>query len=107
MKPTIISTTVSVEFGDKEYGRGSSSFMNLTARYPEPGAPVEEIEDVMMQGLDSYFAAWKTLMAGRFAVGTIGGTEFKEHLAKAEGRIQKVRKYIKNEAQQEVTSGNE
>jgi hypothetical protein len=97
-KPAIFGTTISVEFGDKEYGNGTSTYMNLQGRYPEPGKPIEELGDVILDGLDMYFAAWKTMLAGRYASGVIDGLTFKAQWAKAEEKVTKVRNFLKKEA---------
>ena len=97
IKPMISGITVSVDIADKEYGNGQGSFMNIQAKYPLEGAPIEELEEVMQDGLDLYFSAWKTLLAGRFAIGKLGGTEFKKVLTNATIRVNKIRKYLKSE----------
>lgn len=96
MKPIISGVTVSVDVGDKEYGNGQSCFMNMQGRYPEPGQPLDEIIDVVVDGLDMYFAAWRTLLASRWATGKINSEEFKETLAAVTIRIEKARRYLKN-----------
>lgn len=95
MKPFITGVTVSVEVGDKEYGNGTSSFMNIQARYPNEGAPLEEVEDVIDHGLDMYFAAWRALLASRCATGIISGSDYKEQLGKVTSRFEKVRNILK------------
>lgn len=95
MKPIISGVTVSVDVGDKEYGNGQSCFMNIQGRYPEPGQPFEELIDVVTDGLDMYFAAWRSLLASRFATGQITSTEFKDTLAAVATRIDKTRRYLK------------
>ena len=96
MKPVITGLTVSVDIGDKEYGNGQSCFMNIQGRYPEPGQPMEEIIDVVVDGLDMYFAAWRTLFASRFATGKISKDDFKETFAAVSSRIEATRRYLKN-----------
>ena len=94
-KPVVTGITVSVNIGEKNYGTGSESFLSLQGKYPDPGAVLDTtIED----GLDMYFQAWKSLIAGKYATGTLGGTEFKDMLAKAEIRLNKVRHFLKEEA---------
>lgn len=95
MKPIISGVTVSVDVGDKEYGNGQSCFMNIQGRYPEPGQPMDELVDVVVDGLDMYFAAWRTLLASRWATGKITSEEFKETLAAVSTRIEKARRYLK------------
>jgi len=95
MKPFITGLTVSVDVGDKEYGNGQSCFMNIQGRYPEPGQPMDELVDVVVDGLDMYFAAWRTILAGRYSSGQLSGTEFKEVLAATTTRVEKIRKYLR------------
>jgi len=97
-KPIVHGVTVSVDFGDKEFGNGSNSYMNIQARYPDPGKPVSELGDVVVQGLDLYFAAWKTMLSSRYATGVISGPDFKAALEAAEKKLAKVRAYLAKEA---------
>lgn len=94
-KPSISAVTVSVDFGDKEYGNGSNSFMNISARFPEPGVPLEELDDVIDQGLDMYFAAWKTMLGSRYATGILAPADFKAMLEATTKRIALVRKHLR------------
>lgn len=100
MKPIITGITVSVDIGDKEYGNGQSSFMNIQGKYPESGQPLEDIIDVVADGLDMYFAAWRTLLAGRFATGKLSSEEFKSTLSAVTLRIDKTRSYLRNHDRQ-------
>lgn len=86
--------TISVDIGDKEYGKGQNAFMNIQGKYPD-GLPIEGLEDVMQDGLDMYFAAWRTILAGRYSSGQLSGTEFKEALAATTTRVEKIRKYLR------------
>jgi hypothetical protein len=87
-KIEVTGVTVSVEFGfEQDYGKGTKSFTSIQAKYPEP---TEDINDALSDGLDLYFAAWKTLLAARCATGVIGGAEFKETLSAVTHRIEKV-----------------
>ena len=94
-KPVISAVTVSVDFGDKEYGNGSNSFMNISARYPEPGVQLEDLGDVIDQGLDMYFAAWETMLSARYATGILAGNDYKTYLEEATKRIAKARKHLR------------
>jgi hypothetical protein len=98
-KPYITSLTLSAEISDKEYGNGTKAFMNLSGRWPEPGKPIEEIDDVVQEGLDLYFAAWKTMLASRYSTGAIDGKTLKEHLSAAETRLARVREFIRKDKQ--------
>ena len=96
MKPIISGITVSVDVGDKEYGNGQSCFMNIQGRYPEPGQPFDQLIDVVTDGLDMYFAAWRTLLGSRFATGKITADEFRTTFAAVSTQIEKTRRYLKN-----------
>jgi hypothetical protein len=97
-KAGVTGVTVSVEFGDTSYGAGSKSFTNLQAKFPEP---TEELDDVVDQGLDLYFAAWKTLLAGRWATGVIDTETFKAQLAATTEKIEKARKFLRKKAHEQ------
>jgi hypothetical protein len=97
-KAGVTGVTVSVEFGDTSYGAGSKCFTNLQAKFPEP---TEELDDVVDQGLDLYFAAWKTLLAGRWATGVIDKDTFRDQLAATTERIDKARKFLRRKANEQ------
>jgi hypothetical protein len=94
MKPTITGVTISCDFGDKSYGNGQGSFANCTARYPEEGLPLEQLDQVVQDSLEMVLMCWKTLMLGRFSVGIISATEFKETFEAVTKRIDKAREYL-------------
>lgn len=97
-QPQVTGVTVSVEFGDTVYGTGSKSFTNLQAKFPEP---TDELNDVVDQGLDLYFAAWKTLLAGRWATGVIDTDAFRAQLNATTERIEKARKFLRRKANEQ------
>ncbi len=97
-KPQVTGVTVSVEFGDTVYGTGSKSFTNLQAKLPEP---TTDLNDVVDQGLDLYFAAWKTLLAGRMATGVIDADTFRTQFTATSERIEKVRKFLRRKANEQ------
>ncbi len=97
-KPQVTGVTVSVEFGDTVYGTGSKSFTNLQAKFPEP---TDELDDVVDKGLDLYFAAWKTLLAGRMATGVIDADTFRAQFNATSERIERVRKFIRRKANEQ------
>ncbi len=97
-KSGVTGVTVSVEFGDTSYGAGSKCFTNLQAKFPEPA---EEFDDVVDQGLDLYFAAWKTLLAGRWATGVIDADTFRAQLSATTERIEKARKFLRRKAHEQ------
>ena len=99
-KPVITGVTLSLEFGDTEYGKGSKSFMNIQSRYPDG---TENLDEVASDGLDLYFTIFKTLIASRYASGLLEPAEFKTLLADTATRVDRVRKHIvkvNNEQQQ-------
>ena len=59
-KPEIVGITVSIEISNKNYGNGTASFMNLQGKYPDPAT----LDDVLVDGLEMYFSAWRSLLAG-------------------------------------------
>lgn len=93
----ITGVTLSIEFGDTEYGAGTKSFMNLQARIPdgEP-VPVDNASQIIDEGLMMYFTAWKTLMAGRASCGVIKRTDFEEFHGKVVKRVALVQEFLKN-----------
>lgn len=94
---SIVGITLSVDFGDKEYGKGVGSFMNISAKVPDPdGIPIEKIDDVITSGLDLYFATWKTLLGTRFATGVIDAKTFKQTLQDSTLRLEMVRKFLRS-----------
>lgn len=87
-KAEVTGVTVSVEFGfEGDYGKGTKSFTSVQAKYPEPN---QDLNAVISDGLDLYFSAWKTVLAGRCATGLMKGTDFKELLAVVTNRVDKV-----------------
>jgi len=100
MKPVITGVTVSVDFADKEYGNGNGSFANIQARYPEPGKPIEELNDVVDQSLDLYFACWKSLMSSRYATGVIASKDYTSAMEAATKRIEMVRNFLRKKVQE-------
>ena len=100
MALAITGITISAEFSDKEYGNGSGNFMNISAKAPD--VPLDQIDDVILDGLDLYFAAWRTLLAGRFATGIIKADELKQRMSDTAQRVDSVRKYLRNHPTRET-----
>lgn len=94
-KPDIVGVTVSVDISDKSYGNGKQSFMNIQGRYPNPAL----LEDVLVDGLSMYFAAWESLMAARYAIGDMKASELKQALDEAKERLARVRKFLLKDVQ--------
>jgi hypothetical protein len=94
--PAIFSVTVSCEFGgEQDYGKGTKSYMNLSGRWPEPGVPIEEIDDVIDSGIDMYLAAWKAMLTSRCAIGILSGKQWKEKIQDAEDRVTSLRRVMR------------
>jgi hypothetical protein len=92
-KAEVTGVTVSVEFGfEGDYGKGTKSFTSVQARYPEPN---KDLNEVISDGLDLYFSAWKTVLAGRCATGLMKGAEYKETIAAVTNRVEKVRTMLR------------
>ena len=70
--------------------------MNLQAKSSSPdGVPLEDLDKIVSDGLDMYFAAWQTLLGSRFAAGIIDAATFKDTLQKTTLRMEMVRKYLR------------
>ena len=96
--PKIIGITVSVDVADREYGKGTSSFLNAQLKWNETDAPgLNQLDDVIVDGLDLYFSVWSTLLASRYAIGIINAEEFNKRLGASAKRLAQVRKYYKKE----------
>ena len=96
MALTVTGITLSAEFADKEYGNGQESFMNMSAKCPAP-VPIENLDEVIVDGLDMYFACWQTLLASRYATGQIKADEFNKRLEATQQRLKMIRKFYKKE----------
>lgn len=76
--------------------------MNMSAKVPSPeGVLLENIDDVIVDGLDMYFACWQTLLASRYATGVINADEFNKRLEASQKRLKQIRKYYKKEVSSE------
>jgi hypothetical protein len=94
-KLLVTAVTVSVAFSDKEYGKGTEFFQNISAKAPDSGIPLEDLSNVIDQSFDLYFACWKALLTDRFIAGIIKGDEYKTILTAGEARLDKIRRYLK------------
>lgn len=72
----IHGVTVSVDFGDKQFGNGNGRFMSASTKVPDD-AVGKSPDQAMKDGLELYFTAWQTLMQTRCATGEISGTDYK------------------------------
>lgn len=93
-KLAITSVTVSLEVADKTYGDGSSRFVTLTAKSPDVGIPLDNIDDVILQTLEMHLACYKSIAAQRFADGVIKAEELNGALERAPKRLAKVRDFL-------------
>lgn len=93
-KMPITSITVGLDVRDMEYGAGNGRFIHLKADTPQ-GTEGLSMEDAFDQSMDMLAEAWKTVIAARFADKSIDGTTTKNSLTVVLGRLEKIRKYIK------------
>lgn len=92
MSLQVTGMTVSVDFGDTEYGKGTKSYMSLSARCPEgEQIPIESTDAIINAGLDMYLTAFETMMAARCAAGTIKGDELKTFIPKMKERVKRLK----------------
>jgi hypothetical protein len=93
----ITGITLSVEFGDTNFGAGTKSFMNLTARVPPECDPIplDNPAAVIEAGLDMYLTAWTTLMMARLGVDTIKSDEYKKLVPVMKERFAKLKEKLK------------
>ena len=101
----IQSVTVSVEVSDKTFGSGDSRFMSLKGRYEDGGIPASELDFVVLDSLDVFLAAWKSLLSSRFAQGNMTGEDFKKHLENTVVKTEKVRAYLRRLANEQRDGG--
>ena len=95
---SITSVTVSVEAADKEYGKGEARFMNLKGTYRDEGVPLADMDTVVEDSLDLFLAAWRSLLFAKYAQGSMKGTDLKATLDRAAEKTEKVRAYLRKEA---------
>jgi hypothetical protein len=94
----ITSVTVSVEAANKEYGKGDSRFMNLKGTYRGEGVHLADIDAVVQDSLDMFLAAWRSLLFAKYAQDGMKGTDLKAALDRAAEKTDKVRAYLRKEA---------
>ncbi len=95
MPLAITGLTLSIEFGDTQYGAGSKSFMNLQAHVPAgDGIPLDNPNEAISAGLDMYCTAWMTLMMGRLAARVINKEEFDKGMERIRERIAKLKQRL-------------
>lgn len=92
----VSSVSVSVELADMNYGSGEKNFMSISSKIPDgaEGLPLD-METVMGDGLDKYFAAWQTLLQAALASGRISQTTYVKQTELYLSRIKKVRALYK------------
>ena len=94
-KPEIVGITVSIEISKKDYGNGTASFMNVQGKYPDPAT----LDDVLVDGLEMYFSAWRSLLGGRYATGEMTGKELKLAVDEALPKLDKIRSFLLKQRQ--------
>ena len=95
IKPCVVNIAVSVDIGvEGDFGKGTKSFQSISGRYPDPGVPLEELDDVIDVGMDYYYAAWKSLLQSRYITGSLSGKDLQAKFAIAEARIKKLHKFL-------------
>lgn len=92
-KLLISGVTVSFSYSDKEYGKGSEYFQNISAKHD--GIALEELSEVVDQSLDLYFACWKSVLTNRLITGQMKSEDYKITLAAALARIEKVKTFLR------------
>lgn len=95
----ITGVTISAEIADKEYGKGSECFMNMSGKCPSP-LPLTQIDEVIVDSLDMFFACWQTLLASRYAAGRLPAEDFNKKLEASQRRLKQIRTYYKKEIAQ-------
>lgn len=86
---TIHGVTVSVDFGDKNYGNGNGRFMSASTKIPE-GAEGMSPDQAMKDGVELYLTAWQTMLQTRYATGEINLDEYKTQTAAFLIRIERI-----------------
>ena len=106
----ITAVTISVEAADKEYGKGDSRFTSLKGSYRDEGVTLADIDLVVLDSLDMFLAAWRSLLLAKYTQGTLPGKELTAALDRAVQRTEKARAYLKREAdgqqQQQPATGD-
>jgi hypothetical protein len=91
----ITSMTVSISTSDKDYGKGSDYFCNITSKTSDADLiPLEKIEQVVDEGLKMFLTTFQTILTSRFATGNLGAKEFKELWEMSETRFAKMHKFL-------------
>ena len=101
----VTSMTISIDVSDKEYGKGSSYFSNLTAKTPDAPIPLDKIEQVVDEGLKMFLTVFQTILTGRFATGNLSSQEFKELWEISETRFAKIHKFLLSQSAEETKEG--
>ena len=94
----VTGVTISVDASEKEYGKGEARFMSLKGTYRGEGVPLADIDAVVQDSLDMFLAAWRSLLFAKYAQGGMKGTDLKAVLDRAAEKTDKVRAYLRKEA---------
>lgn len=101
---TIHGVTVSVDFGDKNYGNGNGRFMSASTKVPETAEGISA-DTAMRDGIELYLTAWQTLMQTRYATGDLSLDDYKTQTAAFLLRIERIGQLyqkIKNKSTEEL-----
>jgi hypothetical protein len=97
----IQSVTISVEVADKKFGDGSGRFMNLKGWYQDAGVPIANVNEVVLDSMDLFLAAWKSLLSSKYAQGGMTAEEYKTSFDAAILKAEKVKAYLRKHDEDE------
>jgi hypothetical protein len=93
----ITGVTISVDASEKEYGKGEARFASLKGSYRDEGVTLADIDLVVLDSLDMFLAAWRSLLFAKYTQGTLPGKELTAALDRAVQRTEKARAYLRKE----------
>jgi len=81
-----------VDWGDKNYGNGSSRRFTVMSHVPDgtDGVPISSSDEIMQDGVEMYLTAWQTALQTRYANGDIDSNEYKRQTASFLVRIRAI-----------------
>jgi hypothetical protein len=92
---------------ENDYGKGTESFCCLGGEWPDPGMPFQDLDEVIVAGIDLHMRAWTSTLTARCATGILSGTEWKKKLKDAEERLTALRRALRKRNQEKVTQEQE
>lgn len=95
-KLAVTGINLLVEIADKNYGSGTASSINISAKTPVGGISLANGNELIDEGLSMYLTAIQTLMAGRLATELVTEEAYKSFLQTANARIVQLRQALKN-----------